>query len=347
MTLLVRDNMNEDLFYDRLHQRCPGKYLLEELETSKSNDVLHASRFVCEMELVQKTNAYYCKTIVKMLLDHEWILAKAFTIVNDGEDEIEIYDYLYEKYIKLLSTGKPDPMMKDVVRYRFDEDVKIKIEETPNLISAASTTGFRTWEAALYMGDFLIHKPLQELAPVQGQDDGKKKLNVLEVGAGTGIVSLVILQKHHEFVNKMYVTDGDSNLVETQLKRNFELNNEVRENEPDIKLQRLWWGSDRVPEDIDLVVGADVTYDPTILPDLCKCLAECLALDRCKLCLLSATIRSESTVQLFSQECNKLGLKCTIVTSTEYDANNEIRAMKALQFKPLIAPIRIYKITKQ
>lgn len=112
-------------------------------------------------------------------------------------------------------------------------------------------------------------------------------------------MSLVILQKYHEFVNKMYVTDGDSNLVETQLKRNFELNNEVRENEPDIKLQRLWWGSDRVPEDIDLVVGADVTYDPTILPDLCKCLAECLALDRCKLCLLSATIRSESTVNCF------------------------------------------------
>ena len=115
------------------------------------------------------------------------------------------------------------------------------------------------------MGHFLIHKPLQELALIQGQEKNKKKLNVLEIGAGTGIVSLVLLQRYREFVNKMYVTDGDSDLVETQLKRNFELNDGLRENKPDIKLQKLWWGSDRVPEDIDLVVGADVTYDPTCL----------------------------------------------------------------------------------
>ncbi|CAI4559982.1 CPA_1a_G0031230.mRNA.1.CDS.1 [Saccharomyces cerevisiae] len=339
--------MNENLFYDRLHQRCPKQFLLEELETSEPNAILHALRFVFEIERVQKTNAYYCKTIIKTLLDNEWIFAKALTIINDGEDEIEISDYLYEKYIELLSVGKPNPMMKDVVRYRFEEEIKVKIEETPNLISAASTTGFRTWEAALYMGNFLIHKPLQELVIIQGQEKDKEKLNILEIGAGTGVVSLVLLQKYRKLVNKMYVTDGDSDLVETQLKRNFELNDELRENKPEIKLQRLWWGSDRVPEDIDLVVGADVTYDPTILPDLCKCLAECLAINRCKMCLLSATIRSESTVKLFSQECNKRGLKCITITSTEFEENNRVCMKKALQFKPLIAPIRIYKIMKQ
>lgn len=93
-----------------------------------------------------------------MFLDYEWIFAKVFIIVNDGEDEIEIYDYFYEKYIKLLSIGKLDSMMKDVVRYRFDEDVKIKIEEISNLISAVSIIGFRIWEVVLYMGDFFIYK---------------------------------------------------------------------------------------------------------------------------------------------------------------------------------------------
>ncbi|CAI4034526.1 hypothetical protein SMKI_10G3190 [Saccharomyces mikatae IFO 1815] len=340
--------MNEDLFYDRLHQRCPKGYLLEELETSEPNVVLHLSRFIDEMEQVRHTNAYYCKTIIKTLLDNEQIFGNALVIIDDDEDGIEISDYLYEKYIELLSTGKPDPTMKEVIRYRFDRNVRIKIEETPNLISAASTTGFRTWEAALYMGDFLINKPLQELALTQEeQEEDKKKLNVLEIGAGTGIVSLVLSQNYRNFVNKMYVTDGDSDLVERQLKKNFELNDALSEHKPDIRFQRLWWGSDKVPDDIDLVVGADVTYDSTIFPELCKCLAECLAINRCKMCLLSATIRSESTDKLFAQECSKLGLEYTIVTSTECDKSSETRMVEALLFNPLIAPIRIYKITRK
>ncbi|EJT42000.1 YJR129C-like protein [Saccharomyces kudriavzevii IFO 1802] len=335
--------MDENLFYDRLHQRCPREFLLKELEAGEHNVVLLASRFMSEMEQMQNTNAYYCKTMIKALLDNEWIFRKAFSIINDDEDETEISDYLYEKYIELLSTRKPDPTMKEVVRYRFDEKVKIRIEETPNLISAASTTGFRTWEAALYMGDFVINKPLQQLALMQKED--RKKLNVLEIGAGTGIVSFVLLEKYREFVNRMYVSDGDSNMVERQLKRNFELNDALCENGPDVKLQRLWWGSDRIPDDIDLVVAADVTYDSTIFPELCQCLAECLAISRCKMCLLSATIRSESTDKLFAQECNKIGLNYTVVSSTEHDKDSESR-MKTLTFKPLIAPIRIYKVVR-
>lgn len=336
--------MDEDLFYDRLRQRCPREYLLKELETNEHTVILSVSRFINEMELVQAANAYYCKTIIKALLDNDWILSEALTMANEDEDEDgpEISDYLYEKYIELLSTGKPDPTMKEIIRYRFDENVKINIEETPNLISAASTTGFRTWEAALYMGDFLMHEPLLEL--VHGDD--KKKLNVLEIGAGTGIVSLVLLHKYREYVSKMYVTDGDSDLVETQLRRNFELNDAWREQSPDIRLQRLWWGSDRVPDEVNLVVAADVTYDSTIFPELCQCLAECLAMSHCKVCLLSATIRSYSTDKEFAQECHKVGLKYSVVTSTEYDRNSEARMEESLLFKPLIAPIRIYKVVR-
>ncbi|QID80570.1 protein-lysine N-methyltransferase [Saccharomyces pastorianus] len=335
--------MDEDLFYDRLHQRCPREYLLKELETNEHAVILNVSRFINEMERVQATNAYYCKTIIKALLDNDWIFSKALTMADEDEDGPEISDYLYEKYIELLSTGKPDPTMKEIIRYRFDGTVKISIEETPNLISAASTTGFRTWEAALYMGDFLMHEPLLEFV----NEDDKKKLNVLEIGAGTGIVSLVLLRKYCEYVSKMYVTDGDSDLVETQLRRNFELNNAWREQGPDIRLQRLWWGSDRVPDELDLVVAADVTYDSTIFPELCQCLAECLATSQCKMCLLSATIRCDSTDEEFARECHKVGLKYTVVTSTEDDKNSEARMVENLLFKPLIAPIRIYKVVRQ
>lgn len=84
--------------------------------------------------------------------------------------------------------------------------------ENRALISASGTTGLRTWDAALRLGTFLVSQE------GQGFVEGK---NVLELGAGTGFLS--ILSVLYLGANRILATDGDGQVIE-DLKVNMMLN---------------------------------------------------------------------------------------------------------------------------
>ena len=335
----------ERTLYDKLHQRFPVNRLVTYLKEEVDNSyplTIHSKRFIEEFSSIEELNPYYAKNIVKVLTDNlhlfneeEIIDIKSINVIPD--DELYLSEWLYEKYVKLLKVTKPDPTATDIIQYKFNEDIKIKIEETPYIISAAGTTGFRTWEAALFLTQYIIDNNLSDELSME---------NVLELGAGTGMVSIGLFKKYFNKINTLYVTDGDSQLIEGQLSKNFKLNL-ISKNEK-IKLQKLWWNVDSVPNNLNLVIAADVTYDYSVIPDLCQSITDCFKYsnDKKMVCLLAATVRNVETLILFEQKCNERSLEWEIISTTETDKIHEEVLVKNLLFKPLIAPIRIYKITR-
>lgn len=263
-----------------------------------------------ELIEIKKINPYYAKKVLKKVIDSN---------LYPGDT-----DWMYDEYVSLLNEDGQDQYDKiDTIRYFFNTNennrLSVDIFEKPNLISARSTTGFRTWEASLYLSEYLLKH--------QNEFQGK---TVLELGCGTGICSLVLSKA--QLPKKVYVTDGDSELVSNQLVKNFELNKINRDQ--NIIFQRLWWNEDSVPNDIDIVIGADITFDESLFEPLCQCLYECL--NHCSKCLISATIRNEDTVAKFISICEQIGMNVNQLCKTESIESG----------RTLLAPIVIYEIYK-
>lgn len=132
------------------------------------------------------------------------------------------------------------------------EEPTIILLERRHLISGSLTTGFRTWEAALHLGSYLLTSTGRNAV------SGK---SVLELGAGTGFLSIIAAR--HLGAERVTTTDGDEGVVEA-LKENIALNNL---DESKILTSVLRWGGDLkgtwVEKDCnawpyDVVIGADI-----------------------------------------------------------------------------------------
>lgn len=134
-----------------------------------------------------------------------------------------------------------------------DKEPTITLLERRNLISGSSTTGFRTWEAALHLGSYLLTPAGQALV---------RDKNVFELGAGTGFVSMLCAK--HLGARHVTATDGDEAVVET-LKENLFLNGLDDESKVNASVFR-WgraligsWVEDECEEwPYDVVLGADI-----------------------------------------------------------------------------------------
>lgn len=325
--------ITEEDLYDRIHQRCSTKSLLNYLETHNGELTINMENFIQQLNIVEANNSFYAKTVVKTFIGYMENENDALLRVTPYNG-LDLSEWLYEKYVELLNVPTPPPTAKDVIQYKINNNIRIKIEETPYIISASGTTGFRTWEAALFLSRRLV------------DDDHMITDNctILEIGAGTGMVSLALSKAYPHKIKKLYVTDGDSHLLETQLHRNFQLNN-VDTGKCNIEFQKLRWNADPMPNDIDLMVAADVTYDSSVIPDLCECIKQCLTSSTCSHCIISATIRNEDTIRVFEQQLQRRGLQYTIMSDTQFDDKARGCIEEELLLKPLIAPIKIYSIS--
>lgn len=132
------------------------------------------------------------------------------------------------------------------------QESTLRLLENRSVISGAGTTGLRTWEAALHLASYLLSSP-----KVSSLVEGR---TVLELGAGTGLLSLLCAGLLG--ARQVIATDGDEGVVDA-LKENAACN-ELR---AETKFAQLWWGralkgswlDEHIsPNPCDLVLGADV-----------------------------------------------------------------------------------------
>lgn len=187
-------------------------------------------------------NPSYDRLFLKALLNR---IEKA---VEDAES-LDILDSFAELYSDLLNG--PSILEPEYQGYVWVEYVApwrlldpsrpedgTDLLEKPNVLSAAGCTGHRTWEAALSFARWFEDSTLVK---------GKR---VLELGAGTGLLSHVAVQQGAKAV---MATDAD----EATLSR---LTRSVKRNKVPIICKQYIWGDDitKLDADFDVVIGADV-----------------------------------------------------------------------------------------
>lgn len=175
----------------------------------------------------------------------------------------------------------------------------ITLLEARNLVAASGTTGLRTWEAALHLGNYLCAN--------QNSLVGGK--SILELGAGTGYVS-VLCAKHLD-ASHVIATDGSDDVV-ASLSTNFYLND--LQDSAIIKGKELKWGQALVGGEhpewnggrwIDLALGADLTYDGTGIPALVSTFGDLFELYPKMKIIYAATVRNRKTFERFLEACRE------------------------------------------
>jgi protein-lysine N-methyltransferase EEF2KMT len=213
------------------------------------------------------------------------------------------------------------------------EDRNITLLESRSLISQSGTTGFRTWEAALHLGQFLCSRPSLI-----------KDKHVLELGAGTGYLS--ILCAKFLDASQVIASDGSDDVV-NHLADNFFLNG--LQNSRVIFPMDLKWGHALVGTEegewnggrsIDVVLGADIIYDNVAVPALVATLKELAIMAPPTTILISAPQRNVASFETFLLRCQAVGFQ------TEFEDFEIIPAKE--QTGPFYSdqtPIRICKLS--
>lgn len=261
-----------------LKQRTPLKFLpIHSLPTPVEEEA--QAQILNVLVEIARHNAFYSMTVIKFLIDK---LETKNGIYGVNE---EYYEYLME-----WMNAKPlQPTDIDVISYTFNSEIEIKIRESPNLISGMGTTGLRTWEASLVLAEYMM----------QHDETNFEYGDILELGCGTGMVSISMLKKHPNRGNKLYITDGDSQLIE-RVQDNIRLNN-LTSNKESYDIGKLWWGEDYIPSSVTTLLAADVTYDSSVIPDLVHVLNEAMTEGNVHTAIIAATVRNEETLAVFDK----------------------------------------------
>lgn len=258
------------------------------------------------LQEISELNGYYIRQFLQKLF----------------KNSLDQDDY-YELFASLVMSRPSGPTDTDCVTYNIDGG-KIWIQETPRLISGSGTTGLRTWEAALFLSHWIV-----------SHRDRFKDKRVLELGAGTGLVSLTLLKSAD--IKSLLITDGNSTLIDA-LSTNFQLNG-ITYPSSSMSCQQLWWGQDTVPKS-DIIVAADVTYDSSIVPSLVGCLEE--GLETAKEAYIAATVRNNQTLKVFEEALSDK-LSWDVVEYCEEPSKLNQRVW----YPPTTPGIKIYRIEKK
>ncbi|KAK4185591.1 putative methyltransferase-domain-containing protein [Podospora australis] len=214
-----------------------------------------------------------------------------------------------------------------------EPEASIVLLESRSLISAAGTTGLRTWEAALHLGQYLCKNP----SLVQDK-------RVLELGTGTGYIAVMCAK--YLGAKQVIASDGSEDVV-NNLPDNFFLNG--LQGSEGVTASELRWGHALVGTEeqewnggkkVNVVLGADITYDVSVIPALVGTLEELVVLSPAVTILIAATERNRATFESFLQVCAKRGFT---VTSEKFPVlpRNEQRG----PFYSDLTPIHICKLT--
>lgn len=218
----------------------------------------------------------------------------------------------------------------------LSDPATVTLLESRNLIAAGGTTGLRTWEAALHLGQYLCAYP----ALVRGKA-------VLELGAGTGYLSIICAR--HLGASEVVASDG-SDQVLMNLPDNLFLND--LQNDGRVRLMQLPWGHALVGTEeqawnggqpVHVALGADVTFDRRVIPSLVGTLVDLFELYPGLTAIISATLRNVETVEFFRAQCNTSSLQVEQVEDFPLVTRREQRG----PFYATDPPIAIFRLSRQ
>lgn len=153
-----------------------------------------------------------------------------------------------------------------------------------------------------YLRDCSELGSLAMLQQVLNHEVGDQHMNILELGAGCGIVGITLAKVYPDLINKILLTD----LPEASeiLEKNISTMASPSDNSPFPCTHQVLDWSAPLPEVIrgekwNLVVVADCTYNPDVVPDLVHTLTKLREGNSCMLILLAMKVRHDSEMVFF------------------------------------------------
>ncbi|XP_074962021.1 protein-lysine N-methyltransferase EEF2KMT isoform X2 [Phalacrocorax aristotelis] len=235
----------------------------------------------------------------------------------------EPLDELYDALADILNEEESSHGYKN---YLLPTGECVTLSESVAIISGG-TTGLVTWDAALHLTEWAIEN-----------SSVFSNRRILELGSGIGFTGIAICKTCNP---KAYVFSDYHHCVLEQLTENIRLNGFVLEPEPTRPIQtepqsqeaeatnsqkpklivaELDWGSVTEEQLLDLqpdvIVAADVVYDPEIILTLIGMLQK-LSASRADRkppeVYIAFTIRNPDTYHLFQTELDKVGIGWQII----------------------------------
>ncbi|GAA5915163.1 hypothetical protein JCM8208_002156 [Rhodotorula glutinis] len=247
----------------------------------------------------------------------------------DGDEQVddeEVHPDILETMVEYLSSGAAAGAPGASTRTYYWGDLEkapsewesLRTREEGRLISGG-TTGLRTWQACIALSNHLIAAPHVL----------ERSSRIIELGAGVGLLSLVAarLWRTAGRRGQVVATDVDEKVLDV-LTSNLELNgldDLARCSKLDWELaadldahgdELAQWEREAFDDDgqADLILGADIVYDPSLASLLAATLAWLLrpcaeATKPPPQALIAGTVRNESTWALFLRECEQRRLR--------------------------------------
>ncbi|XP_039164256.1 putative uncharacterized protein DDB_G0277003 isoform X2 [Eucalyptus grandis] len=233
----------------------------------------------CISKAIGKCHAPYLKNFLKKLI---------LEIESNRDD---VLDELYELYSEFMISLKDDNTVKGNVRalkyisFLFPDDAncedamvrKMVVPLHCSLNMLEGDTGCSIWPASLFLSEFILSFP-----------DMFSSKTCFEVGSGVGLVGICL---SHVKASKVILSDGDLSTL-SNMKLNLKMNQmSTEDDEPvtsefldSVKCLHLPWecASESILQGLklDIILGADVIYDPLCLPHLVRMLS--ILLDKTK-----------------------------------------------------------------
>ncbi|KAM3343968.1 protein-lysine N-methyltransferase EEF2KMT isoform X1 [Capsicum galapagoense] len=240
-----------------------GDFITERVQSFLWNECMNKSDVKC--------NLPYLKRFLKKLI---------VEIESNGD---VVLDELYEKYIFCLASVKDDDLAKGNTRmlrrfsFLFPKDCsqasscqifrKLEVALQCSLNMLEGDTGCSIWPSSLFLSEFVLSFP-----------EVFSSKSCLEVGSGVGLVGVCLAQAN---CSKVTLTDGNLSTL-SNMKLNLELNQQATDvlghtrQTNTVQCLHLPWASatenelrELMP---DIILGADVIYDPLCLPHLVRVL---------------------------------------------------------------------------
>ncbi|XP_061848591.1 protein-lysine N-methyltransferase EEF2KMT isoform X2 [Colius striatus] len=232
----------------------------------------------------------------------------------------EPLDELYELLAGILNGEECTHCYKN---YLLPTGDSVTLSESLAIVSGG-TTGLVTWDAALHLAEWALEN-----------NTIFTSRTVLELGSGIGFTGIAICKSCKP---RTYIFSDYHPSVLKQLTQNIHLNSFVPEpgtthctplesqglegeamndQNPKVVVAELDWGC--VPEkqlldlQADVVIAADVVYDPEIISALIGMLQKLRAGRKPPEVFIASTIRNPDTYQLFQAQLGKAGIRWQII----------------------------------
>ncbi|KAL1732085.1 hypothetical protein EV714DRAFT_282946 [Schizophyllum commune] len=282
-------------------------------------------------------SAQYQKTFWK------WAIDNLERLLSETEEDAELDDRIYTHYLSLLqqpqttldfSIACPRAPPSDSYITHFwsmsgdnknSTDGLIHLEDYRTVTLRESrttiqdgTTGLRTWLASLVLSEYLINEP-----------DLIANKRILELGSGIGFLGIIcasvqLLNQTTENAPAphLWLTDVNDDVL-TRCKANVQLPCNLSCDHPNVHYRNLDWVefnqstsrtaalADMDVLDEDVILGADIVFDPTLIEPLVTVLALRLMKLRQngrRMAVIALTVRNPETFQAFVDAVEKAAL---------------------------------------